>query len=322
MNRVFHLNNVEQTETMESETTVKIALDWTPNTNHSGLYIAQRQGLYSQAGLDVQILPPDVSYSTTPAKRLIAGEVDLAIVPSESCIAYAESDKHDMRLQAIYAILQSDASAIVSTSSDFTRPRNLENGRYGSYNAKYEDHIIRAMVNADGGDGTKIQIEGSKGKLSLFEELKNGNIDATWIFMPWEGVQAKRDGVKLNVFRTEEHDVPYGYSPVIVRNGKQGTLPSEVLSKFVHTTRNGYEIALKTPEAAVDALKGYCEEDGEFLLDSQQQINQFYSDGKGGRLGSIDEEKWNKWIRWLKEQGLLSKSAGTLDDLFTNEFQA
>ena len=36
-------------------TPVRFAMDWTPNTNHTGLYVAQQQGWFTDAGLDVQI---------------------------------------------------------------------------------------------------------------------------------------------------------------------------------------------------------------------------------------------------------------------------
>jgi NitT/TauT family transport system substrate-binding protein len=110
-----------------------------------------------------------------------------------------------MRLQAIYAILQRDASAIVSTKLD--NIAKLGEGTYGSYNAKYEDHIVKAMVTSAGGRGEGMQIKNSTGKFSLFEELKNGALD-----------EAKLDSVKIHPFKPEEYGVPYGYSPVIARD--------------------------------------------------------------------------------------------------------
>ena len=35
-----------------------VALDWTPNTNHTGLYIAKAKGWYAEAGLEVQLKSP------------------------------------------------------------------------------------------------------------------------------------------------------------------------------------------------------------------------------------------------------------------------
>jgi len=37
---------------------ITFCLDWTPNTNHTGLYVAQAKGYYEEAGLDVEIVQP------------------------------------------------------------------------------------------------------------------------------------------------------------------------------------------------------------------------------------------------------------------------
>ena len=70
-------------------TTIDLALDWTPNTNHTGFYVAQSEGYYADRDLDVAIRSPaDDGYETTPAKRVATGESTLAIAPSESVISY------------------------------------------------------------------------------------------------------------------------------------------------------------------------------------------------------------------------------------------
>ncbi|KAK3618871.1 hypothetical protein LTR56_024385 [Elasticomyces elasticus] len=148
------------------KTTIKVALDWTPNTIHSGLFVAKAIGAYEKHGLEVELVSPGPDYNKTPAKRLQDGEVDLAICPSESCIAYQQTGS--MQLCAIYAILQRDASAIVSTQ--FSKIGELGNGKkYGSYNARYEDEVVKAMVKKDGGDPNGMKLERQQGKLSLFQ---------------------------------------------------------------------------------------------------------------------------------------------------------
>jgi len=304
------------------KTTIRVALDWTPNTIHSGLFLARAKNLYSDANLDVQLLPPDPAYSTTPAKRLEAGEVELAICPSESIIAYAESNKPDFQLQAIYAVLQKDASAIVSKNDEILRPRDLEDAVYGSYNARYEDAIVREMVNAGGGDGSKVRIEGSKGKLSLFEELKKGTIDATWIFLPWEGVEAQLEALCLNVFRTEDSGVPYGYSPVVARNAVGNKVDGETLRRFVQATQKGYEMARADSATAVEVMKEQCSgKSTDFLEMSQDDINGFYGEAEGSsELGRMKVGKWRAWLDWLQEKKLVVKQDLRLEEMFTNEF--
>ena len=50
------------------DTPVSIALDWTPNTNHIGLFVAQAEGYYAEAGLDVTILPYSDTAAGTPVE--------------------------------------------------------------------------------------------------------------------------------------------------------------------------------------------------------------------------------------------------------------
>jgi len=286
---------------MAPPTCIKIALDWTPNTNHTGLYVALERGFYKEHNLDVRLVSPDPSYSTTPAKQLERGEVDLAICPSESCIAYRESGK--MQLQAIFAILQRDASAIVSTKLD--NIGDLGKGVYGSYNARYEDDIVRAMVGHDGGQSSKMNITNSAGKLDLFEELKRGNIDATWIFVPWEGVEAEMEGLGLNIFKAEDYGVPYGYSPVIAWNAASSAVSKETLRSFVAATKKGYTFAKDNVQASAAVLSRHCQpsRSEEFLIRSQTSINDFY--GTVDEVGCMQEEKWQSWLQWLKDNELL-----------------
>ena len=301
---------------MANRTTIKVALDWTPNTIHSGLYCALERGLYQDQDLQVQLLAPESEYSISPAKRLQNGDCDLAIVPSESVIAYNETGR--MKLQAIYAILQHDASAIVSTKHQSIAA--LDGRIYGSYNAKYEDDIVKAMVTAAGGKGEGMQIKSSTGKLSLFEEVKKGSLDATWVFMPWEGCEAELDHVSIYSFKPEDFGVPYGYSPVIARN-VESSIDSEILRRFIAVTASGYQYALKDPKEAAAILKPHCQptRSARFLDESQQRINDFYSEGSSSKLGYMRPDRWEAWTSWLKKQGLLQKELAT-SDLFTNEF--
>ncbi|KAK0890501.1 hypothetical protein LTR02_014643 [Friedmanniomyces endolithicus] len=296
-------------------TNVKVALDWTPNTIHSGLFLAKETGIYEKHGLQVELLSPGPDYDKTPARRLQDGEVDLAICPSESCIAYQQSGK--MQLRAIYAILQRDASAIVSTK--LSKISELGNGKvYGSYKARYEDDIVKAMIKADGGNADGVKLEQQQGKLSLFTSLKEANVDATWIFLPWEGVEAALDGVTLHAFRTEDYGIPYGYSPVIAYNASSSKLSEDVLSKFVAATMEGYQQAMDDVDLAVRTLAKHCDprRSEEFLRRSQQAINESYSDGS--TLGRMSTQRWKTWVDWLHEQGLLGDERVDVEQLFKN----
>ena len=82
-----------------------VALDWTPNTNHSGFFVAQAQGLYRLHGLDVEFVSPlDDSYSKTPRQRVEAGEAHFGVAPSETVISCHTSDTARVKGQRIIAV--------------------------------------------------------------------------------------------------------------------------------------------------------------------------------------------------------------------------
>jgi len=193
-----------------------------------------------------------------------------------------------------------------------------EGKTYGSYNARYEDSIVQAMVSQDGGKGSGVKIEAQQGKLSLFEALKEGKVDATWVFLPWEGVEAELDGVQLHAFRVGDYGIPYGYSPVIAHDASSTKLSRDDLWNFVAATMEGYHRAMTGVEEAVQALTPHCEpqRSEEFLRKSQESINEFYSDGS--TLGRMSSQKWKTWLAWLTTNGMLEGSSVSEDQLFIN----
>lgn len=226
-----------------------------------------------------------------------------------------------MHLQAIYAILQGDASAIMSTT--LRSPRELgEGGVYGSYDARYEVAIVKDVVEKDGGNGEGVKIVRPNGNVSMFEAVKKGEIDATWVFVPWEGVEAELEGKEFCYFRMEDFGIEYGYSHVIARKVGEGGVDEDVLRRFVKATRLGYEAALSDVGTAMESLRAHCrpQRSVEMLSKSQERINQFYGDGS--QLGTMSEERWKTWIAWLEEKKIMEPNAVEVGKLFTNEFHS
>lgn len=197
--------------------TITVALDWTPNTNHCGLFIAKAKGLYAAKGLDVVLRSPHVDeYKSTPASHLVTGDAQLAITPSETVVSHNTwPDDSKPKLKAVATLLQEDTSAIVTLkSSGIDRPSKLDGTTYGSYGARYEGRIVQQVIKNDGGSGSYKEVVSPM--LGLWNTLLKGACDATWVFMGWEGVEAALKGVELNVFKLNDYGVAYGYSPVMV----------------------------------------------------------------------------------------------------------
>ena len=291
-----------------------LALDWTPNTVHTGILIALSKRFYEAHDLDVHLLDPSQDdYSSTPAKKLIDGQTDLAICPSESVIAYAEQDSRtSAKLTAIFALLDSDASSILCNDS-ITRAKDLDGKIYGSYNARYEDSIVRAMIKNDGGSGA-VKIAAAVPKLSLFQSVLQGDIDATWIFSAWEGIEARQSGFKGTELWLGEYGIPYGYSPLIVKL-QDSKLDEDTITRFLQATRQGYAYAVDHADETVEILRQYCPvKSTQFLRDSLTAIQQHWA----RPYGFMNKQKWSDFVAFLRRESLTTIKG--VDDLFTNRY--
>lgn len=298
-------------------TTLKIALDWTPNTNHIGLFIAQKLGFYTDLNIQVDIINPlDDQYIKTPGKKLSIGEVDFAIAPFETAISLNNKEKPFDAI-AIYAILQEDLSSIVTLqSSNLNQPKLLDGKIYASYKARYEDHIVKQMIKNDGGYG-QINIT-YPAKLGIWNTLLSGKADATWIFNNWEGVEAEAKGIKLNHFALHNFDIPYGYSPVILTQHSKIDPNGEAYANFISATRQGYLYAAHNQTEAAAILYPYLTDYDKENIDLARSIALTVPHfGVEETCGHMKVDRVNAFLIWLEKHGL--EGAQILDQfLFTN----
>lgn len=312
--------------------TVRISLDWTPNTNHAGLYLALDRGYFRDLDVAVEIWTPDQdNYTSTPARRLAAGLTDVAFAPSESVFSLQTAHR-PVDARAVAALLHRDASAIaVLDSSSVRRPRDLDGGTYASYNARYEDAIVAAMIQSDGGRGSFTSV--TPARLGIWDTLLTGEADATWIFLAWEGVLAARAGVGLRTFLMEEYKIPYGYSPVLMvradgaaeTDGVAGEhiadTRDEAILRFLAGLKRGTEEAVADRDAAVDALirrtpTHHSADSREMLRQSLDVLAPYLVD-EHGTWGVMAADRWDAFSRWLDQRGLLNRpmSAAELADV-------
>ncbi len=304
---------------------IRLALDWTPNTIHTGFYVAAYKGFYDEMGLDVEfVLPDSDDYAVSPAKKVELNLADLAIVPSESVISF-QIKATPVPLIAIATVLAKDASAIVTLRrSGIEYPGQLDGKTYASYKARFEDHIVRQLIRNDGGQGELNVIYPEKP--GIWNTLLTGKADATWIFLPWEGVEARLKGVELNVFQLGDYGIPYGYSPVIA--GHADFIKKKKVRKFLKATAKGFLFTKNNPLEAAEILMQAAQHPslGNHALVEQSQvfIAQYYF-AENGNWGIMQNKVWNDFVTWLVQQQIVTTEKGdvitSLDPyrFFTND---
>jgi ABC-type nitrate/sulfonate/bicarbonate transport system substrate-binding protein len=296
---------------------IKVALDWTPNINHIGFFIANEKGFFVDEGLEVEITDPSVdNYETTPAKKVELGEVDFALCPLESVISY-QTKSQPFALKAVAAIFQEDLSAIAVRSSDsITSPKDLDGKTYASYKARYEDEIVKQMIRNNGGEGS-IEVVYPE-KLGIWETIVNGSIDSTWIFLNWEGVEAKSENIPLTYFKMRDFGIPYSYSPVLVASEQNIKNKFASYKKFLNALKRGYQFSKAHSAEAVEILAKFIPETDKKIDLSEALSDSINAFGKEENWGMMETNNITEFLNWLHENELETQQIA-VSDLFTNE---
>lgn len=303
------INQINQIKFAEM---IKVALDWVPNANHVGILLAALELDGTDGTEFVEFVSPhQTSYEKTPHQLVRAGEADIGIGPSESVISSFIEHGQD-GIVAIAALIVSDDSAIVTLkSSGIDTMAKLDGKRYASYSARFEGRIVQSMIKHAGGAGVYEEL--SPEKLGVFDTLLDGSYDATWIFCHHEGVIAKRKGVELNVFKLEDHGVPYGY-PLVLFKSRARTDNDDAIRSFIRRAQRWYEWAAR-PENQVEAAERMTskisslfpdlEIDHEQLKESVSLAAETFCDAEG-RACRMEEGKWAGFVDWLYDAGLMT----------------
>ncbi|HEX7473519.1 MAG TPA: ABC transporter substrate-binding protein [Candidatus Limnocylindrales bacterium] len=303
---------------------VRFALDWTPNTDHTGLYVAQAQGWYRDAAIDLRILP----YSSLAPEALMAtGQADCGISFQDSLTFAVASGA---RIKSVMAILQHAASAVaVLADSGITRPRELDGKTYAGFGYPNEVPTVKAVIKADGGKGVfKVVVADS----TAYEALYSHKADFTIPFLAWEGVEATERGIKLRTFAFTDFGFPDFYQVVIACSNDWLAGHPETARRFVAATQRGFALAAGDPAAGAAMLiaqnPGVFDANPKLPLDSAR----FLADGgymvdTAGKVGSQTLAEWTGYSKFLYDQGLLAGPDGKplaappdYAALFTNEF--
>lgn len=286
---------------------VTMALDWTPNTNHIGLYVAQAKGFYGDAGLDVEILP----YTDTDATTLVAnGVADFGI---SSSIGLFMQRAGGAPVKGVYAVLETESGRLVFNDSrkDIQRPRDLDGKTYGGFGGAWENALIAAIIKNDGGEG---KFETVTLGTSAYEALANGSVDFTMEVYTWEGIEAELEKKALRRFRYSDYGVPDEQTTFIVASDSFLGHGSDIGKAFVQATRRGYDYCVDHPDEAAGLLisgsGGALTNEALVKASLKALIDGHYLKTADGRSGMVDPAKAQAIGNFLFKNGVLLDAQG------------
>lgn len=305
-----------QTETKENPVKLTFVLDWTPNTNHTGLYVAEEKGYFKDAGIEVEIVQPPED----GAEVLVAsGKAQFGVSFQDSMMPALVGD-NAMPIEAVAAVLQHNTSGIISRKGEgIDKPKGLEGKKYATWDLDLEKATIKSVMEADGGDFSKIEMIPST-VTDEVSALKSKSVDAIWVFYGWGGIATEVAGLDTDFFLFKDcnSDLDF-YTPVIIGNSDWMKENKETTKAFLSAVKKGYEFAIENPKEAAQILcKASPELDAKLVEASQEYMKDQYK-AEAEKWGYIEPKRWNAFYQWVNKNGL-SKTEIPDDTGFTNEY--
>jgi ABC-type nitrate/sulfonate/bicarbonate transport system substrate-binding protein len=285
---------------------VSVALDWTPNTNHTGIYVAEKLGYYRAAGIDLAILP----YASTAPETLVSHrKADFGFSYSAG-VAFARAAGADVT--SVFAVLQHTALEIGvrADRSDIATPRDLDGKTYAGFGTPDEKPLLQTVIRAAGGKGVFRDVTLNT---SAYDAVYRGKADSTLPLATWEVIQARLAGKPLKTFELSRYGVPPEYSALIASSNGYLRANPGLARRFLAATTRGYEYATAHPRAAarilIAANKQVLTQPQLVYESAALMARSYYRDTSGG-VGRQSLGVWKGYLRFLFAHHALSDADG------------
>ena len=311
-------NAATDTATADSaeKTKITFVLDWTPNTNHTGLYVAQEKGYFDEAGLDVNIIQPPED----GAEMLVGNNNAQFGVSFQDSMLPAVWGENKMPIEAVAALVQHNTSGIISLKGKgMDRPKGMEGKKYATWDLPIEKATLKQVITDDGGDFDKVELIPST-VTDEVSALQSDTVDAIWIFYGWAGVACETAGLETDYFAFKDINPVFDYyTPVVIGNSDWMAQNPEATKAFLSALKKGYEYAIDNAEESAEILlKNAPELDEKLVKASQEYLSKEYKSDVA-RWGYMDPARWNAFYNWINENGLFEPAIPE-NTGFTNEY--
>lgn len=294
---------------------ITFVLDWTPNTNHTGLYVAQDQGYFEEEGLEVEIVQPPED----GADALVASGKAQFGVSFQDSMAPGVAGENALPTTAVAALIQHNTSGIISRKGEgMDTPKGMEGKKYATWDIPVEKAMVKNVVEQDGGDFSKVEMIPSM-VTDEVSALKSKSVDSIWVFYAWAGVATEVAGLDIDYFAFKDINPVFDYyTPVVIANNSFLEEKPETAKAFLKALKKGYEFAIEKPEEAAQILcEASPELDEKLVLASQEYLKDEYK-AEVEQWGYIDPARWNAFYQWLNDNGLaeteIPENAGFSND--------
>lgn len=282
---------------------VVFALDWTPNTNHAGLFLARDRGYFRDQSIDLELRETDMNFM-----EMVAGGSAAFGMAGQEQVLQARASKAALPVLAIAAVLQENSSGFAAPlDRGIRQPEDFEGKGYSGWGTELELAMIRTLMEKRGADYSKVKvINQSAGNFIASMELE---ADFAWIYYGWDGIICEQEDYPIHFIPLRDIEPALDfYSPVIISNESVLKDNPDLVRRFLLACERGYREAMADPEAAVDSLiKAAPGLDRDLLLASMDYLSPLFL-GQAPYWGAMDPVIWTDFARWMEREGLLDSA--------------
>ena len=285
---------------------VKLALDWYPNANHIGLYIAQSKGYFDEEGLDVNMYTP--SDPSTVLQTVGAGQDDFGMSYQPDVLL---ARNEGVPVVSVLGVVQHPLNSLMTLkTSGLTSPAHLKGRKVGYPGIPTNEPLLDTMLKQDGLRGLE-DVEMVNIGWNISESLIGEKVDAViGAYWTHESIHMENLGYPVNVMRMEDWGVPDYYELVLVTGESYLAENEDVVERFVRAMKRGYEEAIADAQAGVDVLVAANEGEIDEAIDrpGADLLVDLWQLPGGGGFGTQETARWDGFVQWMKDNGMIDGS--------------
>ena len=276
---------------------ITLLLDWFVNPDHGPIIIAQEKGIFEEAGLKVEIIPP--ANPSDPPKLVAAGKADIAISYQPQLHMQVHEGLPVTRIGTLVATPLN--CLLVLEDGPIKKLSDLKNKKIGYSISGMEQALLSAILKK--ANVNKDEVEYINVNWSLSPSLMSKQVDAViGAYRNFELNQMKIEGVKGRCFFIEEEGVPpYDELIFIVNNEK---IDKEMLTLFLDSIEKATQYIINHPTETWEIFANYSKE----LNNELNEMAWFDTIPRFAlRPAALDKKRYIRFENFLYEEGLIDK---------------